>query len=88
MENSKKYYSINDISDMLGFSYNKVNKLVKSGEIPSYKIGVEYRVDRDDYKEYLHNCKVVKKEKSKRVREKYIRKPELENKWGIPLLPN
>ncbi|MCA9386261.1 helix-turn-helix domain-containing protein [Candidatus Dojkabacteria bacterium] len=88
MENSKKYYSSHDIAKILGISYNKVNKLVKSCEIPAYKIGGQYRVDKEDFNEYMHNSKVVKKEKKKTVRERYVRKPELENKWNIPLLPN
>lgn len=88
MENSKKYYSIDDISELLGFSYNKVNRLVKSAEIPSYKIGGQYRVEKEDLNEYLHNCKNTKKEKKLKVSERYVRKPEIENKWNIPLLPN
>jgi excisionase family DNA binding protein len=88
VENSKKYYSIDDIAESLGFSYNKVNKLVKNAEIPSYKIGGQYRVEKQDLQEYLHNSKVLKKKKKKTVREKYVRKPEIENKWNIPLLPN
>lgn len=87
MENSKKYYSIDDIAELLNFSYNKVNNLVKSCEIPSYKIGGQYRVDKQDLNEYIHNSKVVKKEK-KTLREKYVRKAELDNPWGVPLRPN
>jgi len=81
----KKYYSIDDIATMLGFSYNKVNKLVKNNEIPAYKIGNQYRVERQDFTEYLKNSKVTKKEK-KTSKQVYVKRPMLENKHGITLV--
>lgn len=87
MENSKnniKYLSIQDIADSLGFSYNKVYKLIVNREIPAMQIGSQYRVDKEDFNEYLFNQRLKKKEK-KSIKQIYKKKPVYDNPWGVPL---
>ena len=91
MENFKKqidYYTIQDIADKLDFCYNKVNKLVKDEQIPAYKIGREFRIDKQDFREYLQNCKYSKKKKKTNTKRNIIKKPRYENKYGISLAGN
>lgn len=86
MENSnKKYYSIADICEILGFSYGKINKLIRDKQIPAYKIGVGYRVYKKDFEDYMDRQKVIKSKK-KSVKTIYRKRPIYDNEFGITLI--
>ena len=51
---TKQYYSVRDISTILGVSKTFAYKLVSSNGFPALKIGGKYFVNQDDF---AHWCK-------------------------------
>ena len=81
-----QFYTIYDIVEILQISYCKVNGLVKKGIIPSYKIGLQYRIDKLDFEDYLASTKVSTKAKHKVVKRNVLKTPRYDNPWGVPLI--
>lgn len=48
-----KFYSLEEVAELFGVNYQLVYKLVKSGELPSVRIGKVYRVSAAQLKEYM-----------------------------------
>lgn len=48
-----KFYSLEEVAQQLGVTYQLVYKLVRTGEIPSVRIGKVYRVTDLDMETYL-----------------------------------
>ncbi|ADD67064.1 DNA binding domain protein, excisionase family [Denitrovibrio acetiphilus DSM 12809] len=54
---SRDELSVEDISEILKISKSKVYSLIKSGELPSYKVGRKIRFSEDDIKSYIKGLK-------------------------------
>ena len=48
-----KFYSLEEVAELFGVNYQLVYKLVKSGELPSFRVGKVYRVSAPQLKEYM-----------------------------------
>ena len=48
-----KFYSLEDVAEIFGVNYQLIYKLVKSGELPSVRIGKVFRVSDQQLKEYM-----------------------------------
>ncbi|MBR2425296.1 MAG: helix-turn-helix domain-containing protein, partial [Lentisphaeria bacterium] len=48
-----KFYSLEEVADLFGVNYQLVYKLVKTGELPSVRIGKIYRISEPQLKEYM-----------------------------------
>ena len=48
-----KFYSLEEVADIFGVNYQLVYKLVKSGELPSIRIGKIFRISEPQLKEYM-----------------------------------
>ena len=48
-----KFYSLEEVADLFGVNYQLIYKLVKSGELPSVRIGKMFRVSAPQLKEYM-----------------------------------
>jgi excisionase family DNA binding protein len=58
-----KFYSLEDIAQMLAVTYQSVYKLVRSGELGALRVGKVYRVSERDLASYLERQREqVKKE--------------------------
>lgn len=85
MENSnKQYLSIKETAEHLGLSEKNIRVKVKNEEIPSYKIGRKYLIDKWELKEYVRLHKVTKK-KTKRPIERVKQRGYEDNPWNLPL---
>lgn len=49
----KRFLSLEEIAEELSVDYQLVYRLVRSGELPSIKVGRIYRVEKDDFEGYL-----------------------------------
>lgn len=49
----KPFYSVNEIAKFLCVSRETIARAVRTGEIPSMKIGRQYRVSKVDLEAYL-----------------------------------
>lgn len=50
---SKKFFSIEEVADMLQVNYQLVYNMVRKGEIPAIRIGKLYRILEEDFKDFL-----------------------------------
>lgn len=48
-----KFYSLEEVAELFGVNYQLVYKLVKTGELPSVRIGKMFRVSEPQLKEYM-----------------------------------
>ena len=48
-----KFYSLEEVAELFGVNYQLVYKLVKSGELPSVRIGKMFRVSEPQLKSYM-----------------------------------
>ncbi len=48
-----KFYSLEEVAEIFGVNYQLIYKLVKSGELPSVRIGKMFRVSNVQLKEYM-----------------------------------
>ncbi|MEI6393912.1 MAG: helix-turn-helix domain-containing protein [Verrucomicrobiota bacterium] len=53
----KEFYSLEEVADLLGVSYQLIYKLVRSGELAAARLGKVYRVSRRDLDHYLEQSK-------------------------------
>lgn len=58
MNENGKFYSLEEVSELLGVTYQLIYKLVRSGELPSFRIGKMYRVTEEDLRAYLERSRV------------------------------
>ena len=54
---SEEYMSLEEVSEMLGVTYQLIYRLVRSGELPAVRLGKLYRVSRSDLDAYLERSK-------------------------------
>ncbi len=57
MSPEKEFLSLEETADLLGVNYQLIYKLVRSGELPSARVGKVYRVIRRDLDAYLEKSK-------------------------------
>ena len=57
MGDKKEFYSLDELAALLQVNYQLVYKLVRSGELPSARIGKVYRVMRSDLQAFLDRSK-------------------------------
>ena len=53
-----KLLTPSEVSELLNINYRKVLEMIILGELPSYQIGRQYRVDYSELKAYLSKNKV------------------------------
>lgn len=54
----KKFLTVKEFAAILGFDPQWVRRRVKDGEIPAYKLGRKYMIERDEVKNYLKEQKI------------------------------
>lgn len=55
----KEYYSLEEVADYLGVTYQLIYRLVRSGELPAVRLGKLYRVNQRDLDAYLERSRAV-----------------------------
>lgn len=59
MAEEKEWMSLEEVADSLGVTYQLIYRLVRSGELPSARLGKLYRVAKSDLDTYLERSKQV-----------------------------
>ncbi len=59
-----KFYTIEEIAELLKVSYLTVFRWVKAGKLTAYKVGKQYRIELNDLNNFLNNSKKYGKTKS------------------------
>lgn len=53
----EKYYTINDIMELLQVAKLTVYRYIKSWKLKAYKIWKEFRIDQKDFDEFMQQSK-------------------------------
>lgn len=59
MIDTEKFYSIEDVAELLGVTYLLVYKLVRTGEITAIRVGKKFRISGTDLAAYLDQQRTV-----------------------------
>ncbi len=57
MSSEKEFYSLEEVGERLGVTYQLIYRLVRAGELPAMRIGKLYRVSGKDLDHYLEQSK-------------------------------
>lgn len=58
MENeNKKYFTLKEVADMLGFTYVTVGRMAREGRIPAYKISGQWRIPVEEFHTWFQQQK-------------------------------
>lgn len=49
----EKYYTIKEVAETLKVAYLTVYRWIKSGKLPSYKAGKQYRIKKNDLDTFI-----------------------------------
>lgn len=53
--NNRLLYKVKEVAEMLGIGHSKAYELVRTGEIPSVRVGASLRVRGQDVQGYVDN---------------------------------
>lgn len=54
---SKKFYTAQELADKLRVNVMTIYRYIKAGRLKAYKIGKEYRIDKNEFNNFLDNVK-------------------------------
>jgi len=57
MQMTTKFYTPQEISEMLRVNIMTVYRYIRAGKITAHKIGKDYRIDEKEYEEFLKSIK-------------------------------
>lgn len=53
----KDFYKAEDLAKMLEVNIMTIYRYIKSGKLKAYKIGKEFRIDRNEFQQFLKSTK-------------------------------
>jgi putative resolvase len=53
MDVIKEFYRAEDLAEKLGVNVMTIYRYIKAGKIKAYKIGKEFRIDKDEFQSFL-----------------------------------
>lgn len=53
--NNRLLYKVKEVAEMLGIGRSKAYELVRTGEIPSVRVGASLRIRGQDVQDYVNN---------------------------------
>ncbi len=60
-----RFLKVADIAQDLDLSEDTIRELIRTKQLPAYKVGREYRVLRTEYEEWLQNRRTVEGKEDK-----------------------
>lgn len=55
---SDQFYSLQEVADLLKVKYLTIFRWARSGKLPAYKFGKQYRVSAETLQEFINAAKV------------------------------
>lgn len=59
-EMTLRYYSIQEIADILKFNTLTINRYINEGKLKAYKIGKDWRISENDFKKFMEDRSNIK----------------------------
>jgi excisionase family DNA binding protein len=56
----KEFYTAQELADILGVNVMTIYRYIKGGKLKAYKIGKEFRIDKQEYQSFLEKSKYEK----------------------------
>lgn len=56
----KEFYKAEDLAEKLDVNIMTIYRYIKAGRLKAYKIGKEYRIDREEFERFLKSVKTGK----------------------------
>ena len=56
MDSSKEFYKAEDLAEKLDVNIMTIYRYINSGRLKAYKIGKEFRIDKDEFNDFLKKC--------------------------------
>lgn len=53
----KGFYLVGELADALRVSHMTIYRYIKSGKVKAYKIGKEFRIDKNEFQSFLNKVK-------------------------------
>lgn len=57
MKKDKEFYKADDLAKLLEVNIMTIYRYINAGRLKAYKIGREFRIDRDEFKRFLDKTK-------------------------------
>lgn len=57
MTNEKEFYRAEDLADVLDVNIMTIYRYIKNGRLKAYKIGKEFRIEKEEFKSFLEKCR-------------------------------
>jgi len=57
MKKEKEFYKPQEVAEMLRVNMMTIYRYVKAGRLKAYKIGGEFRIDKEEYTRFLNSVK-------------------------------
>lgn len=57
MKNDKDFYKAEDLAKSLEVNIMTIYRYIKAGRLKAYKIGREYRIDKNEFQTFLNDVK-------------------------------
>ena len=58
MVTEKKFYKSEDLAEFLEVNIMTIYRYIKSGRLMAYKIGREFRIDKNEFNSFLNKAKI------------------------------
>jgi excisionase family DNA binding protein len=56
--NTQEFYTAKEISDKLKLNVMTIYRYINAGKLKAYKIGKEFRVERQEFEDFLNRVKI------------------------------
>lgn len=56
-KNKKHFYTARELADMLEYNIMTIYRYIKAGKLKAYKIGKEFRIDKEKFDNFLNKVK-------------------------------
>jgi len=60
MKKDKDFYRAEDLAEKLDVNIMTIYRYIKAGKLKAYKIGKEFRIDKDEFERFLKSVKTGK----------------------------
>ncbi|NLE07204.1 MAG: helix-turn-helix domain-containing protein [Parcubacteria group bacterium] len=60
MKKDKDFYRAEDLAEKLDVNIMTIYRYIKAGKLKAYKIGKEFRIDKDEFEQFLKSVKTGK----------------------------
>lgn len=54
----KKFYSAQEIADAFNYNVMTIYRYIKAGKLKAYKVGKEFRIDKNEFEKFLNSVKL------------------------------